>query len=185
LRRTTLLTAGLLCSIAGTAHASQLVDRNAKNLTLQLNARGEALLSYTAHGRTRHVLAWGAVNAHDPDAATQQVKLSLDYTGGYGKYFKQDPVAQALARRYRSGASLSPAELGRLRELQGKADTYWKTGFHGGCGHYDGPPLAWLKIACKAPDGTYWAIQEWQRELPDYGVPATSAQTVWEVRLSH
>ena len=171
--------------MASTANASQLIDRNAKNLTLQLNAKGEALLTYSAKGRTRHVLAWGAINAHDPDATTQQVKLTLDYTGGYGKYFKNDATAQALAKQFRSGASLSPTELGRLRELQTRADTYWKTAFHGGCGHYDGPPLAWLKLACKAPDGTYWAVQEWQRELPDYGVSPSAAQAVWEVRLSH
>ena len=32
-------------------------------LTLQLNAKGEALLTYTAGGKRVHVLAWGAVNA--------------------------------------------------------------------------------------------------------------------------
>jgi hypothetical protein len=62
--------------------------------------------------------------------------------------------------------------------------TYWKT-FGKTCGAYDGPPLAWFVAACKAPDGSYWALQAWQRELPDYGVAATPAQSVWELRLSH
>jgi hypothetical protein len=38
-------------------------------------------------------------------------------------------------------------------------------------------------IECKAADGSYW--EEWQRELPDYGVAPTATQAVWELRLSH
>lgn len=51
----------------------------------------------------------------------------------------------------------------------------------GGCQPYDGPPLAWLVAACKAPDGSYWALQSWQRGLRDYG----GASAPWELRLSH
>src|SRR3954469_14161077 len=61
---------------------------------------------------------------------------------------------------------------------------YWKT-FGTACGSYDGPPLAWKVTACRAPDGSYWAIQAWQRALPNYGVAPTAAQSVWELRLSH
>lgn len=57
--------------------------------------------------------------------------------------------------------------------------------FVGRCLPYDGPPLAWLVAACKARDGSYWALQSWQRALPNYGLPATGAQAVWELRLSH
>jgi hypothetical protein len=39
--------------------------------------------------------------------------------------------------------------------------------------------------ACKAPDGTYWAVQAWQRMLPNYGLNATPKQAVWELRLAH
>ena len=60
----------------------------------------------------------------------------------------------------------------------------WKT-FGSACGAYDGPPLAWLVKACKAPDGSYWALQSWQRMLPNYGVNATAREAVWELRLSH
>ncbi|MER3410520.1 MAG: hypothetical protein C4306_10635 [Thermoleophilia bacterium] len=61
----------------------------------------------------------------------------------------------------------------------------WKT-FPGVCLPYDGPPLAWLVVACKAPDGSYWALQSWQRLLPNYGLtPATRLQSAWELRLSH
>ncbi len=39
--------------------------------------------------------------------------------------------------------------------------------------------------ACTAPDGSYWAVQSWQRMLPNYGLAASPAQAVWELRLSH
>jgi hypothetical protein len=61
---------------------------------------------------------------------------------------------------------------------------YWKT-FKGSCGGYDGPALAWKVTACKAPDGSYWALQAWQRMLPNYGVAPSAAQSAWELRLSH
>jgi hypothetical protein len=54
------------------------------------------------------------------------------------------------------------------------------------CRRYDGPPLAWLVTACRAPDGSYWALQAWQRLLPHRGFPPWSArQTVYELRISH
>jgi len=51
----------------------------------------------------------------------------------------------------------------------------------GVCLHYDGPALPLLVAACKAPDGSYWALQSWQRLLPNYG--GTSAP--WELHASH
>lgn len=51
----------------------------------------------------------------------------------------------------------------------------------GVCLPYDGPPLAWLVKACKAPDGSYWALQSWQRLKPNYG----GSQGAWELHLSH
>ena len=46
-------------------------------------------------------------------------------------------------------------------------------------------PLAWLVTACRASDGSYWALQSWQRALPNYGVAPTAAQAAYELRLSH
>jgi len=60
----------------------------------------------------------------------------------------------------------------------------WKT-FKDGCRPYDGPELQWLVTACKAPDGSYWAVQAWQRMLSNYGEKLTPKSTVWELRLSH
>ena len=137
-------------AVATAANASQLIDRNAHNVSLSVNAKGEALLTYTADGHVKHVLAWGAVNAIAPTASRQQVAFDLDYAGGWGKYHK----------------------------------LYWKS-FSGSCGAYDGPPLAWEVVACKAPDGSYWALQSWQRGLPNYGVAPSGSQGAWELRLSH
>ena len=132
------------------AHSSQLIDRNASGVKLAVNAKGEALITYSAAGKTKHVLAWGAINALAPTPARRQVEFSLDYSGGYGKYHRD----------------------------------YWKT-FGSDCGRYDGPILAWLVVACKAADGSLWALQSWQRALPDYGVAPTPEQSMWELHLSH
>jgi len=47
------------------------------------------------------------------------------------------------------------------------------------------PDLRWLVTACRAPDGSYWAVQSWQRTLPVYGMPAPPGRDAWELRLSH
>jgi hypothetical protein len=60
----------------------------------------------------------------------------------------------------------------------------WKT-FKNTCRAYDGPALKWFVTGCKAADGSYWALQSWQRMLPNYGLKPTAKQSVWELRLSH
>jgi hypothetical protein len=58
--------------------------------------------------------------------------------------------------------------------------------FRNRCRRYDGPPLAWLVAACKAPDGSYWALQAWQRLLPHRGFPPWApGQTAVELHVSH
>ena len=62
---------------------------------------------------------------------------------------------------------------------------YWQR-FKNACRPYDGPPLQLLVVACKAPDGSYWALQAWQRGLPLLGFrPWRPAQTAWELHVSH
>jgi hypothetical protein len=150
LRRLFLLAALLVPVGVSSANASQLIDRNATGVKLAVNKQGEALITYTAHGQLKHVLAWGAIDAIKPTPGGKQVALSLDYAGGYGKYSRP----------------------------------YWQD-FGSECGKYTGPPLAWMVTACDAPDGSYWALQAWQRGLPDYGVTPTAAQSVYELHLSH
>lgn len=73
-------------------------------------------------------------------------------------------------------------------DYSGGWGTYRKklwVGFKNTCGAYAGPPLQWLVTACTAPDGSHWAIQKWQRMLPNYGLKPTPKQAVWELRLSH
>jgi hypothetical protein len=151
LRRVTFaLVIVLAACLAATANASQLIDRNASGIKLEINAKGEALISYRAAGKVKHVLAWGALNAIAPTRSRPQLAFKLDYAGGWGKYHRD----------------------------------YWKT-FRSACTRYDGPALAWSVTACKAPDGSYWALQSWQRALPNYGVVPNFAQAAWELRLSH
>ncbi|HEY2778523.1 MAG TPA: hypothetical protein VGI77_11525 [Gaiellaceae bacterium] len=144
------LVVAVLSALASNASASQLVDRNASAIKLEVNSKGEALLTYKAQGKQKHVLAWGAVNAIAPTKTRPQLAFKLDYAGGWGKYHTD----------------------------------YWKT-FKNSCGAYNGPKLAWFVTGCTASDGSLWALQAWQRMLPNYGVAASPAQTVWELRLSH
>jgi len=54
------------------------------------------------------------------------------------------------------------------------------------CRPYAGPHLAALVAACDAPDGSHWALQQWQPKLPHRGYPRYAAgQTAWELDVSH
>lgn len=139
-------------TLPGAAAASDLVDRNASHVRLAVSSNGRrALLTYRAAGRLRHVLVFGAIGALPPSQTRRQVRLRIDYTGGW--------------------------------ETQGHV--VWPR-FGTRCGRYDGPALAWLVTACKAPDGSYWALQSWQTALPHRGYdPWKPAQTDWELHVSH
>jgi hypothetical protein len=151
LRLTSLLALCLCAAVApGAAQASEIIGRNAKNVKLQVNKQGQALVTYTSGRKQSKVLVWGAVNALHPTTRRKQVEFRVDYSGGYGTFKR--PV--------------------------------WKT-LKNACRPYDGPELHWLVTACKAPDGSYWALQAWQRMLPNYGVKATPKTSVWELRVSH
>ena len=62
------------------ASASEpLSNINVKRPALVVNKKGEALVTYTmATGKLRHVLVWGAVNAHVPNPAVPQVRFKYD-----------------------------------------------------------------------------------------------------------
>jgi hypothetical protein len=54
------------------------------------------------------------------------------------------------------------------------------------CARYDGPSLPFLVAACKAPDGSYWAVQAWRRLLPMRGFdPWLPQQGKLEFHVSH
>jgi hypothetical protein len=190
----------VLAVAPATASASTIVDRNATEVSLQVDRTGRALVQYTAQGKRERVLAWGALNAHAPTRTRAQAKFRLDYSGGYESRYRQNPTVQrTLARlqalkdesaratasgndprRYRIGRDIATAyrTLERLRRES--------TGFEDACAPYDGPALPWFVTGCKAPDGTYWALQSWQRMLPNLGLdPWKPEQSVWELHLSH
>ena len=77
------LCAALVPSVAG---ASEIVGRNATAVKLQVNAQGQALVSYTSKGTRSNVLVWGAVNALHPTTARKQISFKVDYSGGYGTF---------------------------------------------------------------------------------------------------
>jgi hypothetical protein len=59
-------------------------------------------------------------------------------------------------------------------------------GFVDECRPYSGPSLPYFVAGCTARDGSYWALQRWQRNLPHRGfAPWTDWQRAWELRLSH
>jgi len=82
----------------------------------------------------------------------------------------------------------------RIRQVELKLDysggwkhhrLVWKH-FKNRCRPYDGPELPWLVSACKAPNGSYWALQSWQTALPNLGMaPWLSPQKTWWLHLSH
>ena len=63
-------------------------DKAVSQLTIRVDAKGEALLTYRKGGKVKHVLVWGAVNALPPKAGGAHVKFKVDYAGGWGKYHK-------------------------------------------------------------------------------------------------
>src|SRR5437016_5856367 len=81
-----ILVAAAALVAAATASASKLIDRNATNVRLAIDAKGEAMITYTAGGQVKHVLAGGAINALPAQEGHEQVMFWLDYSGGWGKY---------------------------------------------------------------------------------------------------
>ncbi len=143
-------TAFVAVVFAPAAGASQLIDRDARGVRLEVNDQGLAMITYRARGRLRHVLARGAVNALPQGAARRQVAFRVDYSGGWDM-FRRDA---------------------------------WKT-FRNSCTPAR-PPLRWLVAACRARDGSLWAVQSWRRSLPNYGLrPTSRLEAAWELRLSH
>jgi hypothetical protein len=137
---------------APSALASDRIGLNASHVALAVSKDGKrALVTYRSGGTTKHVLAWGAVDALPPSETVPQVRFKLDFTGGWKTY----------------------------------AHAVWQH-FGNACRRYDGPVLAGELAACKAPDGSYWALQAWQPYLPHRGYGAwLSSQTQWELHVSH
>jgi hypothetical protein len=200
--RLIVLVSALLCLAVPAANASQIISTSTgTHITLGVNAKGEAMVSYVSRGKQVHVLAYGAVNALAPTRGKEQVAFKLSYDGGYQLNFVQNHAAKAQLAKLRDlqdrmaaatakgnnplRYALKPKIAGAyaaLAKLRQQATDYWKTFT---CPRYDGPAVAYQVVACKAPDGSYWAVQSWDRDLPDYGVAPTKAQSQMEIHLAH
>jgi hypothetical protein len=66
---------------ASPASASQLIDRDATGVKLEVARDGRALLTYRAHGRSWRVRAWGAINARHPNPRIPQVRFRIRRDG--------------------------------------------------------------------------------------------------------
>ncbi len=88
LRRFLPLVIALALIAPAAGHSSELIGRNATDVSLKVNKSGQALLTYHSAGKTWRVLAWDAVNAVAPTQARKQVEFKLDYSGGWGTYKK-------------------------------------------------------------------------------------------------
>ena len=69
----------LIAVLVPAASASQLIDRNATDVTLQVNRDGVALITDRVLGETHSITASGAVNAIAPTTSRAQVAFKLDY----------------------------------------------------------------------------------------------------------
>jgi hypothetical protein len=146
---------------APNALASQLVARNAKYPSIAVaihNGTEVASVAYEQGGAWHRVLVWGATNATAPKRGAHQVHFAMSYSGH------------------------TPS-------------VTWKwVKKHNTCTTYTGPALAW---GVANPGGrwecditkngvtSFWALQVWQRELPDGGQPANPTQRSYELQVSH
>ena len=122
------------------------------------------------------VLAAQALGSAIVDRNVSRATLAID---GQGRAH----VAYSVGGRRRTLTAWGAinARTPNRRTPQVKFQLRYGEGGQGVCLPYDGPPLAWVVSACKAPDGSYWALQSWQRLKPNYG----GAAGPWELHLSH
>ena len=144
------------------------------------------------------LLALAAVGASSASASeiltrnAKNIRIKVDSSGRAVVYFTQAGQAKhplvwgAINARHPNRT---------IRQVKFKIDysggfgsfgkPIWKT-IRNRCRPYDGPRIPWLVTACKAPDGSYWALQRWQRSLPNLGMaPWRSDQRAWELHISH
>ena len=79
----------LVASSAPATASEPLWDANVTGLSLKVNGKGEALVTYRrSKGPVRHVLAWGAINAVPPSQTVPPTRFKWDYAGGWKKHGK-------------------------------------------------------------------------------------------------
>ncbi|MDP9261549.1 MAG: hypothetical protein M3O89_06235, partial [Actinomycetota bacterium] len=120
------------------------------------------------------------------------VKIAVNAKGeALFTYKKSDGIHRVLV--WGAINAIAPKEGGHQQKFKldysggwGSRHTlYWKK-FGSTCKRYDGPALANLVAACKAPDGSYWAAQSWPQPLPNLGfTPWDAATRAQWLEVSH
>jgi hypothetical protein len=152
--------------------------------------------------RLRVVLVLAAAILVVPDVALGSYLVTR---GGGQPTLKVDAGGRALVSYVDRGVQKHILLWGAVNALpptQGRTQVAFRVDYSGGfkslrkrqyfrtiknaCGRYDGPALPWFVTACKAPDGSYWALQRWDRMLPNLGIaPWKAEQSVQELHISH
>ena len=153
-----------------------------------------ALLTVLLAGSLLGVLPGAASATFIVGRNPQHPKLQVDSAGRALISFTSGGVAQHV---------LVWGAVNGLPPTRGRQQVAFKVDFSGGyalhmsnyyktiksvCRPYTGPALAWYVAGsgCDAPDGSYWALQLWQRMLPDLGFkPWKPEQAVYELHVSH
>lgn len=112
------------------------------------------------------------------------VTLKVDGAGGRAMvYFPGHHVLVSGAINARQPSRGVPQVRFRVDYSGGRG--LWRR-FAQRCGAYDGPQLPFVVAACRAADGSYWAVQEWMVDVPNFGAtPWTARQRSFSIRVSH
>jgi hypothetical protein len=154
--------------------------------------RPEAARARTVHIRLALAGLVACVAAALAPAATASELLARNATGVKLAVSSDGRALVTYRSNGRLNRILAWGAMNAIAPTRARAQVAFKLDYSGGngtvrnsCRAYDGPRLQWLVTACRAPDGSYWALQRWQRMLPNYGLNPSAKQAVWELRLSH
>ena len=131
------------------------------------------------------VVVWSAAPAHTSQLIARDatdVRLQVDRAGQALLSYR----ARGVSHQVLAGGAVNarPSDSGRPQ-------VEFRVDYSGGSGVGTNvcvparPPIAWLVTACRAPDGSHWAVQTWQRTLANQGAPTGPGRGSWELRLSH
>lgn len=139
-----------------------------------LLAAGALILS--DHARASYIVARNALRPN----------LQVDSSGRALVTYTADGNEQHLVL-WGAVDARPPAKGGQQVEFAVEQGSGAVEGFANACKTYDGPALPWYVAGsgCKAPDGSYGALQSWQRMLPNTGLPPTADQAVQELHVWH
>jgi hypothetical protein len=117
-----------------------------------------------------------SVNAKGEALLTYRKNGAIKHVLVWGAINALPPTADAPQVKFRVDYA---GGWGKYRRL------YWQH-FANTCKAYTGPALPNLVAACTAPDGTYWAAQQWSQPLPDLGfAPWLPTQRQQWLEVSH